>query len=195
MWTGRTTLIWGFASNGDWICMTIDKTTTTEEFSIFIFILKAYIDKCSLQTSKIVTAMIDNVAIHLTKKLKSLWKGVGIELLGLPQYCPHLAPCELVFGMTKKNIINKMKWSGVDFSKSEGQTKIAKALQKLSIQKAVNMWKSVIKIWKELVMNVWIKVKQQSIDHQSAWTPLALSKYNSEEKEEEEESKRSMNSG
>ena len=87
MWTGRTTLIWGLASNGDWICMTIDKTTTTEEFSIFIFILKAKIDKCSLQTSKIVTAMIDNVAIHLTKKLKSLWKGVGIELLGLAQYC------------------------------------------------------------------------------------------------------------
>ena len=39
-----------------------------------------------------------------------------------------------------------MKCSGVDFSKSEGQTKIAKALQKVSIQKAVNMWKNVIKI-------------------------------------------------
>ena len=117
MWTGRTTLIWGLASNGDWICMTINKTTTTEEFCIFMFILRAYIDKCSFQRSKVVTATIDNAAIHLTKMSKSLWKGIGIELLGLPQYCPHLAPCELVFGMAKKIIINQMKYSGVDFSK------------------------------------------------------------------------------
>ena len=77
-----------------------------------------------------------------------------------------------------------MKYSGVDFSKLEGQTKITKALDKLSTQKAVNMEKSVIKIWKELVIDVWIKIKQHSIDHQSAYTPLALSECSSEEREE-----------
>ena len=121
MWSGRLTLIWGHASNGCWICMGINMITTTEEFWIFMYIQRSYLDRCFETRSKMVTVTIDYKSIHLTKQKKSLWMNLGIELLGLPQNCPHLAPWELVFGMVKRILSYQVKYKGVDFSKPEGQ--------------------------------------------------------------------------
>ena len=184
MWSGRLTLIWGLASNGDWIWMSTNMTTTTEDFCIFMHILRAFVDKCCHQKSRIVTAVIDDAAIHLTEQSKSLWKGVGVELLGLPQYCPHLAPCELVFGMTKKVIINQVKYKGIDFSKSEGEVAIMDALGRLENYEAVNMWRGVMKIWKTIVVEVWIKIKDLNKDYKNSDLLLNQNKLSSEEEGE-----------
>ena len=103
-WSGRLTLIWGLTSNGSWVCMSINQTTKTEHFEIFMFIFRAYVDKCFNTKSKVITTAVDNGVIHLTTQSKALWIGLGIELLALPQYCPHLVPWELVYGMVKGNL-------------------------------------------------------------------------------------------
>ena len=144
-WSGRLTLIWGLTSNGSWMCMSINQTAKTEHFGIFMLIFRAYVDKCFNTKSKVITAAVDNAAIHLTKQSKALWIGLGIELLGLPQFCPHHAPWELVFGMVKGILKRRFKYKGVDFSKIEGKSAVVKALEKLDTKKALNMWKVLLK--------------------------------------------------
>ena len=139
MCSGRLTLIWGLANSDSWMCMTIDKTTTTKDFGVYMYILRSYINKCDDMKLKVITAVVDNTSIHLTSLSKSLWRCLNIELLGLPQYCPHLAPVELIFGMTKRILIRQVSKEGVDFSKPEGQTAIIRALESLTNQKAFNM--------------------------------------------------------
>ena len=92
--------------------MSFDRTTKIEDFNIFMFNIRAYLDKWENQKMRLVTAAIDNTIIRQTKQAKSLWMSFGIELMGLTQYCSHLAPVELVFGMTKKILARKakLKW-------------------------------------------------------------------------------------
>ena len=110
--------------------------------------------------SKMVTVTIDNASIHLTKQSKSLWMNLDIELLRLPQYCPHLVPWELVFRMVKRILSHQVKYKKVDFSKVEGQKAIVNALEKLGTEKALNMWKSVIKISKAIIVETkcWCQI-------------------------------------
>ena len=167
MWTGRLTLVWALASNGSWMCMMNNKTTTTEDFWIFIFILRSYLNKCHKQSSRLVTVTVDNASIHLTKQTKSLWTSLCIEMLGLPQYWPHLAPCELVFGMTKKILTSEIRYGTIDFSKQSGKSAIINALEKLEFKKALNMWRNVAKISKTIVSEAWRKIKWLNIDDPS----------------------------
>ena len=44
MWTGRLTLIWGITSNGHLMCTSIDWTTKTKDFGIFMYIFIAYLN-------------------------------------------------------------------------------------------------------------------------------------------------------
>ena len=132
MWSGRLALIWGLANSGSWMCMTIDKTTTTEDFGVFMYILRFYINKCYDMKLKVITAFVENASIHLTSLSKSLRRCLNIELLGLPQYCLHLTPVELVFETTKRIIIRQIPKEGVNFSKPEGQTAIIRTLESLT---------------------------------------------------------------
>ena len=177
-------MIWGLANSGSWMCMIIDKTATTEDFGVFMYMLRSYINKCNYMKLKVITAVVDNASIHLTSLSKPLWRFLNIELLELLQYCPHLAPVELVFGMTKRILIRQVPKEGVDFSKPEGQTTIIRALESLTNQKEFNMWKRVIYIWKAIVVEVWSKTKTLMTNTQIVDSLMTSIKENSQEKAE-----------
>ena len=172
--------------------MAIDKTTTTEDFGVFMYILRSYINKYYDMKLKVITAIVDNESIYFTSLSKSLLRCLNIELLGIPQYCPHLAPVELVFGMTKRILIRQVPKEGVDFSKPEGQSAIIRALERLTNQKAFNMWKRVIGIWKTIVIEVWSKTKTLMTSTQIVDSLMTSIKENSHEKADKEESKESI---
>ena len=129
-------MIWGLAWSGHWLWMSIDKTVTGTYFSIFIFILWNYITKCFNKQSKSITIWVDNASIHLTSKWRTLWKVIGIEILGIPKYWPHLAACDIVFGMTKKILSQRARSLSTNFSKDDSQKELFKSLGKVSVQKA-----------------------------------------------------------
>ena len=160
LFKGRTTLILALLTNGHWISMTIDETAKSEDFCLFLCVLKNFIEKWFMRTYSAIKLTFDNATVHLTKQCKEVWNTIGFEILTLPQYWPHLAPAELVFGMIKQKLRNQRNNEVIDFSKSDGKLVLATALDTLDPLKSKNLWMKTIAEARNCILNA-----KKAIDH------------------------------
>ena len=161
---GRTTMIWALLSNGSWIWFLIDDTTTSQDFWLFLFILKTYIETNFLSRRERTTLILDNASIHLTRESKLTASRYDMKMLGIPPYWPHLAPVEFVFGLVKGFIKNSCQWKLIDYSKRSGKIAIMRGLECLTREKALRMWRKVIRIGRETILEVYEETKEASKD-------------------------------
>ena len=87
---GRWTLIWALMSDGDWIWMFLLSTTTSQDFWLFLYTLKIYLNWRNNNKEQPVVLTFDNASIHCTAKVKSTALKLGMRIIGLPTYWPHL---------------------------------------------------------------------------------------------------------
>ena len=134
---GRTTMIWGLLSSGDRIWLMVDDTVNSQDFWVFLYILKIFLDSNYQNLWAKITLLLDNASIHLTNEVKRVATKYGIRILGLPPYWLHLAPVEFVFGLVKGSIKNSSKNQGIDFSRSSGKRAIINGLEYLTREKVI----------------------------------------------------------
>ena len=76
-WTGRTTVIFGLWTNGKWLAMTLDGTTNSESFILYLLILTNFV-KISFKNIEFpIIWVLDNAAVHTTENTKISSKAFG----------------------------------------------------------------------------------------------------------------------
>ena len=151
--TGRASLIFGLFSTGDWIGWIVDSTVNSKLFSKFIIILNKYIEHWTQIKKDKTVVFLDNAAVH-TSKL-SFWTANqnGLKYCFLPQYSPHLAPVEVIFGITKKKMSSTPHASKINFSKNTGKDAIWNALESISKTLVQKLWMKFVREAKAAVVN------------------------------------------
>ena len=151
-WTGRTTIIFGLISNGHWICMSINKTTNTKHFWIFILLLSRFIKDLWENQTSIPKIVFNNASIHLTAETKRVWNYLGFEINTIPAYSPQLAPVELVFGISKRRIQKQIGQQKINFGNPGGKKVVMESLNTLDVTICNKIWSKFIKISKNLII-------------------------------------------
>ena len=139
-------------STGSWIGVLMDETVTGQIFWLFLYLLRIYIDSSFKGCIGKAIITIDNASIHLASENKRAATLYGLEMLGLPQYWPHLAPVEYVFGMVKGFIRNKRFSKELDYSKACGKEAITAGLALISKKKAQRMWIKIAKTARFIIL-------------------------------------------
>ena len=132
--TGRASLIFGLWSNGHWVGAIVNDSTNTEKFWLYLMMLHHFIEKWLYVNPWTVKVWLDNASIHLSKKWKLAAYVLRLELNGLPQYSPNLAPVELAFGFIKQKIRRRKDCKYINFSKQGGVDSICEALNHMNTQ-------------------------------------------------------------
>ena len=159
---GRTTMIWALLSNGDWMWVMVDETVTSQDLWVFLYLLQVYIDTNFRNLRAEITLLLDNAFIHLTEETKRVAAKYNMKMLGLPSYWPHLAPVKFVFGFLKGSIQNSDQKANVDFSKRSWRREIVNSLKYLTKEKVFKMWKGVIQTAREIILEVYQRIRCQS---------------------------------
>ena len=114
------------------------------------------------------TLILDNASIHLARESKLTASRYCMKMLGLPPYWQHLAPVEFVFGLVKGFIKNSGQWKSIDYSKRSGKIAIMRGLECLTRAKALRIWRKVIRIGRDTILEVYEEVREASKDqHQN----------------------------
>ena len=143
-------------------------TTTTQDFGMFLYILRVYLDRWFNHGGAEVVITVDNVSIHWTSQAKETAAKLNMRIIGLPPYWPHLAPVELVFGYVKNHIRRQCISNSVDYSKTSGKRTIIKGLEGLTSQVGYKMWKKVVQTSKHIIVEASqdkLRSEQANTDH------------------------------
>ena len=84
--------------------MTLDWTTNSESFILYLLIQNNFVKMSFKNFDFPIIGVLDNSTVHTTENTKLAVKFLKIEINLLPQYLPHLAPVEKIFGWIKKKI-------------------------------------------------------------------------------------------
>ena len=68
-----------------------------------------------------IVVSLDNTSIHWTSETMKTASSLGMKIVGLPLYCPHLTPAEFVFGMVKGYLRSRLSNKIVDYSGGSGK--------------------------------------------------------------------------
>ena len=102
-----------------------------------------------------IVVTLDNVSIHWTSKTMKKDSSLGMKIVGLPPYCPHLAPAEFVFGMVKGYLRNRLSNKIVDYSKGSGKRAIIEGLEWMNIEKGIRIRSKIIKEAKIAILEAY----------------------------------------
>ena len=73
-------------STGIWMGLLANETVTGQEFNLFLYLLRIYIDSTFKDLIGKAIVTIDNASIHLTTDNKKTAANYRFEMLGLPPY-------------------------------------------------------------------------------------------------------------
>ena len=152
---GTITLIWSLLSNGHWIWLLNKSTTTAQDFCLFLYIHRIYLDTCLGMPQSQIVVTLDNASIHWTSETMKTASSLGMKIVGLPPYCPHLAPAEFVFCMVKGYLRSRLSNKIVDYSKGSGKRAIIEGLEWMNIEKGIRMWSKIIKEAKIAILEAY----------------------------------------
>ena len=108
IWKWNPIIILGLFSTGKWIWVVLPCNNSTDSFWIFLLILREYAELNWNDAKMPIKIILDNASLHITSRTKQVWSNFKMLMHFLPQYSPHLAPVELIFGAVK-NKIRRMK--------------------------------------------------------------------------------------
>jgi transposase len=91
----NTTLIGALTSTGIGVAMTLDGAVDTAAFEVFVDRILCP----SLRSGQ--TVILDNLAVHKSRRVRELIEAAGCSLLFLPAYSPDFAPIEQAFAKIK----------------------------------------------------------------------------------------------
>ena len=143
--------------NRHWIWLMSWDITTTQDFFVFLHLLRMYLDKTFDWKRCRIMIVLYNASIHWTTTAKSTKKSYNINIIVLSQYCPHLALIEFVFGMVKGHSKHQSSDEVIDYKKGSGKKAIIVGLERLTPAKVVNMWLKIIKITKKSIVKAYTK--------------------------------------
>jgi transposase len=101
-WGKNVTLISSITLEGMWASMSIQGSSDTESFGVYVREILAP----RLRSGQIV--LMDNLSVHRSGWVRELIEGKGCQLWLLPSYSPDLNPIEEAFSKVK-NLLRKAK--------------------------------------------------------------------------------------
>ena len=90
--------------NRNWILLMSQDTTTTQEFCVFLHILRMLIVKKFCWGGCRVMIILKYASIHQTPQARSIARSYNMEIIYLLPYCSYLALVEFVFWTIKGHI-------------------------------------------------------------------------------------------
>ena len=155
-WVGRISIIFALISEGSWLCMSVNDTTKSIDYWIFLMLLSNFIKIRIAQCETPVKLMVDNASIHLSTPSKRTATFYNFEIHSLPPYSPNLSPVEMVFGISKKIIAKSIRSKVIDFGKPSGKKAIINSFMGLDKCTVLKLWKKFIKEAKACIYeNLW----------------------------------------
>ena len=146
-WIGKTNVVFGLATDGNWIAIISDLSTISIRFSRYLLLLQHFSNLWMAVRTEDLRITLDNALVHVSAQTKKAAEWLGTRLILLPPYSPSLAPTEWVFGSTKKSLASQRKIKCVNFSKHYGKMMIVKCLK--NIRKDI-----VVRICQKFIQNV-----------------------------------------
>ena len=150
-WVGSAIVIFGLWIDGNWMCCVYNNTTTARRFSQFLMILQKFWTIVIGIDPKALKVTLDNAAVHLAHKTKSVAVHLDLIIYSLPQYSPSLAPTEWVFGIMKKKISHRKPKTIINFTKNYGKNIIYESLISLEQVKGSKIWRYFIYQAREVI--------------------------------------------
>ena len=92
--SGSRGLIATFCSDGEFLCVWINKTVNSEWFASFLWILKYFLKLRRINYEDNVKIMLYNAPYHSSIATKEIIKKLRLSFFFLPPYSPALAPVE-----------------------------------------------------------------------------------------------------
>ena len=157
---GSTNILLALSIDGRCFWMILSESSTHFTFCIFLFLLQNYVRFIWGKVKFPIKVMLENASIHLTSQTMKIAQYLKMELNYLPQYWPHLAPIELIFGALKKRITVIKLGETIDFAKPSGKRFIIECLSQNGRDKCKNLWIHFIKEAKRVIIEVTEKEKE-----------------------------------
>ena len=104
---GKMNIIFGLATDGNWMAILSDSTNDSIKFWKYLLILKSFIDYWMDVKCENVRFTMDNAPIHVSSKTKKAAEELGMKWLLLPAYSPLLAPAGWVFNEQEDTRLSK----------------------------------------------------------------------------------------
>ena len=158
-WQGRAITIFALMSSGDWVALIGNKTTNSDSFIRFLFILKKFTEISLMLEEEPITITLDNASIHLTNKTKWAAEVLKLRLFLLPPYSPMLAPVEWVFGTSKRIISTAKNGGALNFGGIDGKLVIADSMMKIDPPRGKRLWLQFIESMKIVIGEVRLATK------------------------------------
>ena len=141
-WVGSDIVIFGLWIDGNWICCLYNNTPTEEALvSFFLMILQKFWKIIIGIDSKTLKVTLDNTAVHLAHKTKSVSAHLDLPIYSLPKYSPSLTPTELMFGIMKIKISHIKPKTIINFTKYYRKNITYESLISLEQVKGSKIWK------------------------------------------------------
>ena len=118
-----------------------NNTSTEEALVSFLIILQKFWTIIIGIDSKTLKVTLDNTAVHLAHKTKSVSAHLDLPIYSLPKYSPSLTPIELMFGIMKIKISHIKPNTIINFTKNYGKNIIYESLIILEQVKGSKIWK------------------------------------------------------
>ena len=116
-WIGKTNVVFGLATDGNWIAIISELSTNSIRFSRYLLLLQHFANLWMAVKTEDLRITLDNAPVHVSTQTKKAAEWLGTRLILLPPYSPSLTPTEWVFGSTKKSLASQRKTKCVNFSK------------------------------------------------------------------------------
>ena len=104
--TGSASMIMPICSNGVWICLVINETIGSFNFTWFIKIMTSWLKSNSYFGFSQVMILLDNWSIRNSKIVKSLLQRINFTIIYIPVYSPDFAPVKMCLSLIKRALWN-----------------------------------------------------------------------------------------
>ena len=138
--SGKTKVVFGLATDANWVAIFSNLTMDSIKFWRFLFILKKFVELWMGERFEDVRYTLNNAPVHVSMKVKKAAEVLDMRLLLLPPYSPSLALVEWVFGMSKKILAHQNQTKSINYSKRSGKMMIIDWFKRINKTLGVRIW-------------------------------------------------------
>jgi transposase len=137
---GSISIISWIMTNGVSLSASVSGRINSKVFAEYLDKLFKYVETICQIPIRRIWLILDNCAVHRSKKIKEVLREKECHVWFLPQYSPELAPIEMYFGRLKKEVVKVGRDKLTDLGQKEGIVLLNKAIQTIKAKEVISYW-------------------------------------------------------
>ena len=125
-------------------------------------ILKRYIQSLKFDCDQPIKLLVGNASIHISNESRRAWAYYGFEINALPAYSPNLAPVELVFALSKKQISKQSARGTINFQNRSRKLTIMNSFINIDREVYKGLWSEFVKYANMCILGANRKMRERN---------------------------------